>query len=99
MMEPERRITLGDWLDLRDEMVAAEALLENVEIAPADLTTYWAISADLLALLQEIEEHLETWREHGPGDDEAALHLALQRRLRGVLVKAEEIGLDLDEED
>lgn len=98
-MEPERRITLGDWLDLRDGMVAAEALLEAVEIAPTDLATYWAMSADLLALLQEIEEHLEQWRQAGPGDDEPALYLGLQRRLRAVLVKAQEIGIDLEDDD
>jgi hypothetical protein len=98
-MEPERRITLGDWLDLRDAMEAAEALLEDVEIAPTDLATYWGLSADLLALLQEIDEHLEQWREHGPGGDEAELHLGMQRRLRGVLAKAEEIGIAVADED
>ncbi len=90
--------TLGDWLDLRDEMRAAEVLLEDMQIAPVDLAVYWAMIADLLALLQEIEEYLEKRRERGPAEDEAALYLRTRRRFTLLLAKAEEIGIPREEE-
>ena len=98
-MESEQPITLGDWLDLRDTMRAAEALLEDVQIAPADLSTYWAISAELLALLQEIEAPLEAWRADGPGGDDRTRYLELRRRLVAVLAKAQEIGIETARDD
>jgi len=91
--------TLGDWLDLRDEMRAAEVLLEDMQIAPADLAVYWAMIADLLALLQEIEEYLEKRRERGPVEDEAALYLRTRRRFTLLLAKAEEIGIPREEKE
>ncbi len=97
-MEAPQPATLGDWLDLRDGMRATELLLEDVQIAPADITTYWAISAELLALLQEIGEYLEARRDDGPAPDDAARYLALRRRHTTVLAKAEEIGI-ADESD
>lgn len=95
-METEQPITLADWLELRDDMRAAEALLEDVQIAPADLSTYWAMSAELLALLQEIEEHLEVWRLRGAAADGRERYLNLRRRLVSVLARAEEIGLETE---
>ncbi len=94
MMEPPRpTTTLGDWLDLREQMRATELLLEDVRIAPADITTYWAISAELLALLQESDEYLEQRRDDGPAPDDAEVYLRLRRRLTAVLAKAQEIGI------
>lgn len=92
-MEAKQPITLGDWLELRDDLRAAELLLEDVQIDPADLATYWGLSAELLALLQEIEEYLPQRGLTGPNDDDAALYLGKRRRLVALLAKAEEIGL------
>src|SRR5919206_315225 len=61
-MEPENSATLSQWLELREQMHAAELLLEDLQFAPAELATYWALSAELLALLQEINEYLERRR-------------------------------------
>ncbi len=87
--------SLGDWLALQEQMRATELLLEDVQIDPANLTAYWAISADLLALLQDTEEYLDARREQGPGSDadEAARYLAARRRLVAILAKATEIGV------
>ena len=92
-MEPTNPATLSDWLDLREQMHAAELLLEDVQFAPADLATYWALSADLLALLQEIDEYLERRRSSGPGNDDQAIYLQMRRRLVALLARAEEITI------
>ena len=92
--DAERPVTLGDWLDLREQMSAAELLLEDEQIDPANLSAYWAISAELLAMIEATDERLEDWREHGPGADEAERLLAMRRRLVNVLAKAEEIGIE-----
>ncbi len=97
-MEAQPPALLGDWLDLRDGMRAAELLLENVQIAPTDITTYWAISAELLALLEEVDDYLESRRDDGSAPDDAARYLALRRRYTAVLAKAEEIGIAPEEE-
>jgi len=94
MMEPlQPTATLGDWLDLREQMRATELLLEDVQIAPVDITAYWAISAELLALLQESDEYLEQRRDDGPAPDDAEIYLRRRRRLTAVLAKAQEIGI------
>ena len=92
-MEPENPVTLSAWLELREQMHAAELLLEDLQFAPAELATYWAMSAELLALLQEVDEYLERRRCSGPGDDDQAIYLQLRRRLVALLAKAEEIGI------
>jgi hypothetical protein len=92
-MEPRNPIPLSDWLELREQMHAAELLLEDVQFAPADLATYWAMSADLLALLREIEEYLEHRRAAGPGDDDQDSFVQMRRRLVALLAKAEEIRI------
>ena len=92
-MEPKNPITLSDWLELREQMHAAELLLEDVQFAPANLATYWAMSADLLALLQETDEYLERRRTSGPGDDDQAIYVDLRHRLTALLAKTEEIGI------
>ena len=92
-MEPKNPITLNDWLELREQMHAAELLLEDVEFAPADLATYWAMSADLLALLQEIDEYLERRRSRGPDDDDQDIYFQMRRRLVALLARSEEIGI------
>lgn len=66
-MDTGRPATLGDWLGLREQMSAAELLLEDEQIDPANLPEYWAISAELLAMIEATDERLEDWREHGPG--------------------------------
>lgn len=95
-MQPDDTVTLGDWLSLREEMQAAEALLAEMQFEPQDLPAYWSMSADLLALLQEIDEHLEQWRQQGPGADERVAYLALRKRLNALLARSEEIGVELD---
>jgi hypothetical protein len=90
--------TLGDWLDLREGMRAAELLLEDVQIAPAGITTYWAISAELLALLEEVDDYLERRRDGDPAPDDAEHYLSLRRRYTAVLAKATEIGIAPEEE-
>ena len=92
-MEPTNPATLSDWLDLREQMHAAELLLEDVQFVPSDLATYWALSADLLALLQEIDEYLERRRSSGPGNDDQAIYLQMRRRLVALLARAEEITI------
>ena len=91
-MQPKQPVTLGDWLALRDDMRAAELLLEDVQIDPADLAAYWAMSAELLSLLQDVEEYLEQ-RGAASSDDDAALYLSKRRRLVALLAKAQEIGI------
>ena len=93
-MEEQRPVTLGDWLDLRDNMGAAELLLEDVQIEPANIAAYWAISAELLALLQEADEYLARRAQDGPAPDDGDLYLRLRRRLTAVLAKAQEIGIE-----
>jgi hypothetical protein len=92
-MEPKNPATLSDWLELREQMRAAELLLEDLQFAPADLATYWAMSAELLALLQEVDEHLERRRSSGPGEDDQAIYVQMRRRLVALLARAEEIGI------
>ena len=92
-MEPENPATLSAWLELREQMHAAELLLEDLQFAPAELATYWALSAELLALLQEVDEYLERRRSSGPGEDDRVVYLQMRRRLVALLAKAEEIGI------
>ena len=92
-MEPRNPATLSEWLELREQMHAAELLLEDLQFAPAELATYWAMSAELLALLQEVDEYLERRRSSGPGDDDQAIYLQMCRRLVALLARAEEIGI------
>lgn len=98
-MTPETPITLGDWLDLREELRAAEVLLEEMQFAPADLTTFWAMSAELIALLQEVDERLEAWRHNGPSEDEREAFYEKRRRTVALLARSEEIGLETDGQD
>lgn len=98
-MTAEIPITLGDWLDLREELRAAEVLLEEMQFAPTDLTTFWAMSAELLALLQEVDERLEAWRQHGPAADEREAYQERRRRTVALLARSEEIGLELQDQD
>lgn len=93
-MEVRPPVTLAEWLDLRDDMRATELLLEDVQIDPADLATYWAMSAELLALLQEIGEYLEQRGLAGPTAEDATLYLSKRRRLVALLAKAQEIGIE-----
>jgi hypothetical protein len=93
-MEPENPATLSEWLELREQMHAAELLLEELQFAPAELATYWALSAELLALLQEVDEYLERRRSSGPGNDDQARYLQMRRRLVALLARAEEIGIN-----
>jgi hypothetical protein len=92
-MEPKNPATLSAWLELREQMHAAELLLEDLQFAPADLATYWALSADLLALLQEADEHLERRRSSGAGEDDQGIYVQMRRRLVALLARAEEIGI------
>ena len=92
-MEPENPATLSDWLELREQMHAAELLLEDLQFAPAELAAYWAMSAELLALLQEVDEYLERRRSSGPGDDDRVVYLQMRRRLVALLARTEEIGI------
>ena len=92
-MEPENSATLSEWLELREQMHAAELLLEDLQFAPAELATYWAMSAELLALLQEVDEYLERCRSSGPGDDDRVVYLQMRRRLVALLARTEEIGI------
>src|SRR5689334_15993254 len=98
-MVEEHRVTLGDWLDLREQARAAEALLEELSFQPAHLTTYWALSTALLALTLEIDEYLESRREHGPPEDEFARFDEKRRRLRSLLASSEEISAEEDGEE
>jgi hypothetical protein len=92
-MEPENSATLSEWLELREQMHAAELLLEDLQFAPAELATYWAMSAELLALLQEVDEYLERRRSSGPGDNDRVIYLQMCRRLVALLARTEEIGI------
>ena len=92
-MEPENPATLSAWLELREQMHAAELLLEDLQFAPAELATYWALSAELLALLQEVDEYLERRRSSGPGEDDRVVYLQMRRRLVALLARTEEIGI------
>ena len=92
-MEPTNPATLSDWLELREQMHAAELLLEDLQFAPAELATYWALSAELLALLQEVDEYLERRRSSGPGEDDRVVYLQMRRRLVALLARTEEIGI------
>ena len=91
-MEPTNPAPLSAWLDLREQMHAAELLLEDLQFAPAELATYWAMSAELLALLQEIDEYLERRHSSGPGDDDQAIYLQMRHRLVALLARTEELG-------
>ena len=92
-MEPENPVTLSKWLELREQMHAAELLLEDLQFAPTELATYWALSAALLALLQEIDEYLERRRSSGPSEDDRVMYLQMRRRLVALLARTEEIGI------
>jgi hypothetical protein len=92
----ERSVTLGDWLDLREQARAAEALLEDLSFQPSNLARYWSLSAGLLALMMEIDEFLELRRENGPPEDEFAVFDDKRRRLRDLLAGSEEISEGTD---
>ncbi len=94
----ERNVTLGDWLELREEARAAEALLEDLSFQPSNLTRYWSLSTGLLALTLEIDEYLESRREAGPPEDEFAVFDDKRRRLRALLAGSEEISEGTDGE-
>ncbi len=97
-MFEDRPITLGDWLDLREEARAAEELLTEMQFAPAETPAYWAMSADLLAIVQSIEERLERWRVEGAAPDNDASFAGLRKRLRLVQARSEEIRVEPAEE-
>jgi hypothetical protein len=97
-MEDEHSVTLGNWLDLREDLRAAEALMEDLPFAPEHLERYWAMSAQLITLLQDVDAQLERWRERGRGDDEQDIYLAMRRRVVTLQAATEEIRWDEPEE-
>lgn len=84
-------MTLGDWLDLREDARSTEELLAEMQFAPVETPTYWAMSAELLAVVQSIEERLERWRSEGAAPDNGASYGSLRKRLRLVQARSEEI--------
>ena len=96
LVESQPPITLGHWLELREQVRAAELLLEDLQFAPADLSKYWAISAELLQIVQEVDQHLDEWRRTSDSADESERYLGVRKRLVAVLAKTEEIGIATD---
>jgi hypothetical protein len=76
---------------LLQEARAIEMLADETEVSPDRLQDYWALAADLITLVTDIEQHAE---EHPNADFEDPEILALRRRLREIASRLAEIGME-----
>jgi len=90
--------SLGDWLALRDDLMAAEVLLQEVEPPLAVLEAYWEASADLLALVADVDERIEGWRGDGPHDQDRVVYQRQRRRLTTLLATINQYPLPSSDE-
>jgi hypothetical protein len=87
----------AEWAELEAQMHELEVLLEATEVPPALLTVYWELSADLIAMLEEMGAIMLAVRS-GVLDPAARRerYLGMRQRLLGLQARAQEISLDAD---
>lgn len=90
--------SLGDWLALREDLQAAEALLQEVEPPLTALEDYWAASAELLSLIADVDAHIDDWRDHGSRDDDRAVYQRQWRRVVNLLATINQYPLPVEDE-
>lgn len=76
---------------LLQEARAIEMLADETEVSPQHLQEYWALAADLITVVTDIEQHCEAHPEASFEDPEM---LALRRRLREIASRLAEIGME-----
>lgn len=85
------RQTRSDIYQLLQEARAIELVANEAEIDPRRIEDYWALSADLIALVADIEEH-ERQLPHASYDDPALF--TFKHRLRSISSRLAEITAD-----
>jgi hypothetical protein len=89
--------TPPEWAELEAQAHEMEVLLEETEVPPSLLSTYWELSADLIALLEELNMLLPAVRA-GLLDSRTTRerYVSTRQRLVALQARAQEISLDVD---
>jgi hypothetical protein len=85
------RAARSEVAGLLQEAKAVELLAEEADIAATRLEEYWAVSADLITVVADIE-NLQAARPEAPVDDPEIF--SLRYRLRGIISRLAELGSD-----
>jgi hypothetical protein len=89
--------TPPEWAELEAQVHELEVLLEETEVPPPLLSAYWELSADLIALLEELNMLLPAVRA-GLLDPRTTRerYASTRQRLIALQARAQEISLDVD---
>jgi hypothetical protein len=89
MAQGSRRPVRSDIATLLQEVRAIELLASEAEVSPERLQAYWDLSADLIALVTEVEEYE---RENPQASYEDPAMFTFKHRLRGITSRLAEIA-------
>ena len=87
--------TAAQWAELEAHLRELEVLMEETEVPPALLSAYWELSADLIALIEEMSPVLTAVRTGVLEAREASdRYRVMRQRVLGLQARAQEISLD-----
>jgi hypothetical protein len=89
MAQGSRRTARSDIAALLQEVRAIELLASEAEVSPDRLQAYWDLSADLIALVTDIEDY-ERENPHAGYDDPAMF--TFKHRLRAITSRLAEVS-------
>jgi hypothetical protein len=76
---------------LLQEARALEMLADEAEVEPSRLQEYWSMAADLITLVNDIEEFEAAHPEAGYDEPDM---LALRRRVRGIASRLAQLSVE-----
>lgn len=82
------------WVVLHDTLHLLEVLLEAISPSSDYVSRYWQLSTDVIAYNQDLQEAYEQELLDGGSSPHDAAYQALQRRLRGLQARAQELTLE-----
>jgi hypothetical protein len=90
--------SVADWAELEAQLRELEVLMEVTDVPPPLLSTYWELSADLIALLEEMGTILPAVRGGLLAPAEARTRYRdVRQRVLSLQARAQEITLDVQE--
>ncbi|GAC1427800.1 MAG: hypothetical protein NVSMB65_00770 [Chloroflexota bacterium] len=87
----------AEWDELHAQLHELEALMEETEVPPPLLSTYWELSADLIATIEEMATVVAALRT-GVLDqrERVTRYRAMRQRVLGLQARTQEISLDAE---